>query len=55
MEQNCNHFKGVQEMGFVFGVGGVYYYFGNTKLAKLHPNFDHVLTCEMALKFWEGP
>ena len=36
------------------GGGGLIYDLGNTKVAKLHSNFDYVLTYEMALKFWEG-
>jgi hypothetical protein len=41
-------------MGFVVKGREIIYGFGKKKLAKLHLNFNYVLTFETTLKRWEG-
>ena len=49
--QNSSHFEGAQKkkIGFVTKEGDIDCY-GETKLARLQPNFNYVLTLEMTLK-----
>jgi len=41
-------------MGFIVKGREIIYGLGEKKLARLHPNFNYVLTFETTLKCWEG-
>jgi hypothetical protein len=46
--------KKKDQLGFVVKGREIIYGFGKKKLARLHPNFNYVLTFETTLKCWEG-